>query len=639
MDSGGAGSIPRLRLDELLEELERRISTVRGTQDRLHGLLEAVLSVGRGLEVSQVLRQIVEAAVVLVDAEYGALGVVGEGQELAQFLPVGMADEQVAEIGDLPRGHGLLGQLIRHPEPLRLAELSDHPASYGFPDRHPPMRSFLGVPIRVRDEVFGNFYLTEKRGAEEFDAEDEAVLATLAVAAGVAIENAQLYEEAQRRERWAAASGEITGALLSGAARGEVLELVVSRAREIISADLGVVAVPLEGAEGLRTSFAVGEGAQAHRGVVLPHEDGFMGAAFHTREPATSADIQHDPRVEKAPGPWAGFGPALALPLDTGKGVRGVLVVARRAGREPFAENETTPAVGFALQVAPEQQPGETTSAPRAHHQQTGAVTGRGQGGAGVPGERLPAPSETGTPRGESGTEAVQHPSGPVAAPRRGPDARLRDVHESQRASGRVRRAPGPLRRREAASGPVDAHHDLHDVHDALPFSLPAPANAGTTRLLTPLQAPLVVVRGDPVRGTAAPRVVVLAGTGAGDADAACYAFAEAARRRLRVRPVPLEPRAGDGVPPSQRQGEDRTVAATPVSPVERGTAGGGAAEPVSSAHHLDTGEGHRTGRSRTHRRRPGAGHSSRRRGRGHGSGRAASWAPPRIAVRGQERP
>ncbi|MGW7517725.1 GAF domain-containing protein [Streptomyces sp. NPDC054796] len=352
MDSGGAGSIPRLRLDELLEELERRISTVRGTQDRLHGLLEAVLSVGRGLEVSQVLRQIVEAAVVLVDAEYGALGVVGEGQELAQFLPVGMAEEQVAEIGDLPRGHGLLGQLIRHPEPLRLAELSDHPASYGFPDRHPPMHSFLGVPIRVRDEVFGNFYLTEKRGAEEFDAEDEAVLATLAVAAGVAIENAQLYEEAQRRERWAAASGEITGALLSGAARGEVLELVVSRAREIISADLGVVAVPLEGAEGLRTSFAVGEGAQAHRGVVLPHEDGFMGAAFHTREPATSADIQHDPRVEKAPGPWAGFGPALALPLDTGKGVRGVLVVARRAGREPFAENETTPAVGFALQVA-----------------------------------------------------------------------------------------------------------------------------------------------------------------------------------------------------------------------------------------------------------------------------------------------
>ncbi len=139
---------------------------------------------------------------VLVDAEYGALGVIGVHRRLSQFLTVGVDEEQRARISDLPSGHGILGELIRHPEALRLPELSEHPASYGFPSHHPPMHSFLRVPVRVRDQVFGNLYLTEKRGAAEFDAEDEAVLSTLAVAAGVAVENARLYEEARLRERW-----------------------------------------------------------------------------------------------------------------------------------------------------------------------------------------------------------------------------------------------------------------------------------------------------------------------------------------------------------------------------------------------------------------------------------------------------
>src|SRR5919106_4955155 len=126
----GSEYLPRLRLDELLEELQVRIDAVRGTQDRLHSLLEAVLSVGRELDLRQVLRRIVEAAVVLVDAEYGALGVIGDDQRLAEFLPVGVSQEQREAIGSLPAGHGILGELIRHPEPLRLAELSEHPASY-----------------------------------------------------------------------------------------------------------------------------------------------------------------------------------------------------------------------------------------------------------------------------------------------------------------------------------------------------------------------------------------------------------------------------------------------------------------------------------------------------------------------------
>ncbi|RST19523.1 GAF domain-containing protein, partial [Streptomyces sp. WAC04770] len=187
----GRARLPRLRLDELLDELQGRIDEARGTRDRLNGLLEAVMSVGRELALPQVLRGIVEAAVVLVDAEYGALGVIGDDQKLSEFLPIGIDDDVRERIGDLPSGHGLLGELIRHPEPLRLGELSEHPTSYGFPPHHPPMHTFLGVPIRVREEVFGNLYLTEKRGGADFDAEDEAVVSTLAVAAGIAIENAR----------------------------------------------------------------------------------------------------------------------------------------------------------------------------------------------------------------------------------------------------------------------------------------------------------------------------------------------------------------------------------------------------------------------------------------------------------------
>ncbi|KJY27011.1 GAF domain-containing protein, partial [Streptomyces sp. NRRL S-495] len=190
-DPESTAPVPRLRLDELLDELQARLDAARGTRDRVHSLLEAVLAVGRELELSQALRHIVEAAVTLVDAEYGALGVVGEDQRLSQFVPVGIPDDRVELIGELPSGHGVLGELIRHPEPLRLTRIADHPASYGFPAHHPPMNTFLGVPIRIRGKVFGNLYLTEKRGGGGFDADDEAVLATLAVAAGVAIDNAR----------------------------------------------------------------------------------------------------------------------------------------------------------------------------------------------------------------------------------------------------------------------------------------------------------------------------------------------------------------------------------------------------------------------------------------------------------------
>ncbi|MEK8169831.1 GAF domain-containing protein [Streptomyces sp. M19] len=264
-----AGGLPRLRLDELLEELHGRITAVRGTRDRVHGLLEAVLSVGRALELSEVLRRVVEAAVVLVDAEYGALGVIGEDRTLTEFITVGLDEE-----GRRPSGRCRPATASSGADPAPRAAAPrgavGPPASYGFPAHHPPMRTFLGVPIRVREEVFGNLYLTERRGGQEFDAEDEAVLSTLAVAAGVAIDNARLYEEVRRREQWLEANAEVTRGLLSGMPESRALEVIVGHARRILVADLGVLALPVPDSDELWTALASGRDAETHRGLRLP---------------------------------------------------------------------------------------------------------------------------------------------------------------------------------------------------------------------------------------------------------------------------------------------------------------------------------------------------------------------------------
>ncbi|MEV8006618.1 GAF domain-containing protein [Streptomyces parvus] len=348
----GDHRLPRLKLDELLDELQVHIDQVRGARDRLNGLLDAVMSVGRELALPQVLRDIVEAAVSLVDAEYGALGVVGSDQKLAEFLPTGIDGETWRQIGGLPTGHGILGELIRHPEPLRLSELSDHPASAGFPPHHPPMHSFLGVPIRVRDEVFGNLYLTEKRGASDFDAEDEAVVSTLAVAAGIAIENARLYEERRIRERWLAASSDLTRALLSGEDETEVLEEMLAQAVDITGADLGVFY--LIGPAGEMTgSLALGEKAESHRGVVLPSSRGTLAAAALAEDGLiTVENVSSDPRVQVQPERWDGVGPAVAVTVGTKERLSGVMILGRVLNRPAFVHAEIAALPGYAGQAA-----------------------------------------------------------------------------------------------------------------------------------------------------------------------------------------------------------------------------------------------------------------------------------------------
>ncbi|WP_434975896.1 GAF domain-containing protein [Streptomyces cyaneofuscatus] len=353
--------MPQMRLDELLEELQARINAARGTRDRVHSLLEAVVSVGRELDLSQVLRRIVEAGAHLVDAQYGALGVIGpDGRSLSQFLTSGMTAEQRRRIGPLPAGHGLLGELIRHPEPLRLSELGTHEASFGFPEHHPPMRTFLGVPIRVRDEVFGNLYLTDKRDGLDFDAEDESVITTLAVAAGVAIDNARLYESAQRRHRWLRAGAEVTNHLLSGDARQDVLELIARRAGEITGARLAEVSAPVPGTGDLVVELSValsedegdggGGGDGGLQGRVVPVDGTLAGAASTAGTQVVSACLGKDPRFLADPHLAAGPGPTVAVPL--GAAGSDVLLLVRAVGEPVFTEADLEPLLAFAGQAA-----------------------------------------------------------------------------------------------------------------------------------------------------------------------------------------------------------------------------------------------------------------------------------------------
>lgn len=205
---------PRSELDRTLRELVDRADEVMRTQERLRALLSATQAVVEPIELAEVLRRIVEAAVRLVDAEYGALGVLAPQGGLEEFIHVGMPDDMVHRIGHLPEGRGLLGALIDHPDPIRLHEIGEDPRSVGFPVGHPPMHSFLGVPVRVRDEIFGNLYLTN-RADGDFSEEDVELISALAAAAGVAIDNARRFAEAQMREAWAAASAQVAAALLT----------------------------------------------------------------------------------------------------------------------------------------------------------------------------------------------------------------------------------------------------------------------------------------------------------------------------------------------------------------------------------------------------------------------------------------
>jgi len=347
---GSRPLLPHLRLDELLAELQVRLQAVMTTRDRVHALLEAVVSVGSNLDLEVVLRRIVEAATELVSARYGALGVIGADGGLAEFIPVGLNEAQIAAIDHWPEGRGLLGELITNPQPLRLADISGHPRSFGFPRGHPPMVSFLGVPVRIRDEVYGNLYLTEKRDGRQFDEEDEAIVVALAAAAGVAIENARLYEDARRRQRWLQASAEVTRRLLSGAEPAEVLDLVTQQVLQMSGAELAVLALPQAGRGELVIRHAAGQDADMAAGLVLP-EGSLSSEVYASGEPVTVDDFSRDDRVAPVARERMPLGPAVVFPLGGPGNVRGVLTVGRHPGAMPLTNAATEMIGSFAAQA------------------------------------------------------------------------------------------------------------------------------------------------------------------------------------------------------------------------------------------------------------------------------------------------
>ena len=311
---------------------------------RERSLLDAVLAVASDLDLRAVLHRITDAAVTLVGARYGALGVISDdGQGLAQFIALGFDDALTARIGHLPEGHGVLGELIRDPRPLRLGRLADHPASFGFPPGHPPMSSFLGVPIRVRDVVFGNLYLTEKRGGADFDEQDETVVLALAAAAGVAIQNARLYTETRQRERLLEASSEISTALLSGDEPEEVLALVAARARQVTGGRLAVVALPA-GDDRLLVEVADGDGSEDVLGQLLDRASSALGDVMAKGELRVLSEDDDFPGRSLVGG-------ALAVPFG-GRDAqpRGVLLVAGIAS--PGVALATQTLGSFAAQAA-----------------------------------------------------------------------------------------------------------------------------------------------------------------------------------------------------------------------------------------------------------------------------------------------
>jgi signal transduction histidine kinase len=342
--------LPHLRLDDLLAELQVRLQAVLSTRDRVRGLLEAVVAVGSQLDLEVVLRQIVEAATGLVSARYGALGVVGEAGTLAEFIPVGLTEAEIAAIHHWPEGRGLLGELITNPRPLRLADIADHPSSFGVPAGHPPMRSFLGVPVRIRDEVFGNLYLTEKADGGQFDEEDESVVVALAAAAGVAIENARLYEESRRRQRWLQANAEVTRRLLSGAQPGEVLDLVTQQVLQMSGADLAVLALPEGERRQLVVRHAAGQDAAKTYGLTLP-EQSLSADVLATGKPVTVEHFSQDERVAQVAREQLALGPAVLFPLGGPGNVHGVLTVGRRPGSMPLAPAAAEMVASFAAQA------------------------------------------------------------------------------------------------------------------------------------------------------------------------------------------------------------------------------------------------------------------------------------------------
>jgi signal transduction histidine kinase len=344
---------PQLSIERLMAQLMERASEIITSQQRVRALLAANQSIVGDLTLPVVLRRIVEAAATVAGARYAALGVIGPDGLLEQFVHTGMDPDTIGAIGHLPRGRGVLGAVIAHPDPIRLHIIADDPRSSGFPEGHPPMTTFLGVPVRSRDMVFGNLYLTDRLDGRAFTDEDVELVEALASTAGIAIENARLYEESERRQQWLRASSDISRNLLSATGRElAVLEHIAASVQRLAAADVVTLVLPHEDdPDDLQVTVATGLGADDLAGTQFPASNSL---ALHVMEQghgvllASGAEQPRLVHLDMVIPP----GPVMALPLTGDWSSRGAIVIGRLASRAPFNQADLEMAEAFAEQAA-----------------------------------------------------------------------------------------------------------------------------------------------------------------------------------------------------------------------------------------------------------------------------------------------
>lgn len=345
---------PRLSIEVLMSQLVEQASVIMTAQQRLRQLLKASHSIVQELSLPAVLRRLVATAKDVSGAKYAALGVIGGDGTLEQFLHVGMADDTVRAIGELPKGRGVLGALIDTPKPIRLSRISEDPRSSGFPDGHPPMTTFLGVPIRSRDVVFGNLYLTDRADGGPFTAEDEELVLALAATAGIAIENARLYEESRRRQEWLRASGEISRQLLDPEADyAETLHEIATSVKRLASADVVTLVTPTrDHPVQLEVIIATGAAERELIGIRYPTENSIAWRAMQDGQGVRLAFVDQHPDVYLHLRPYVPVSQAMALPLRGEAGPRGAIVAGRLIPHAPFTASDLDMAGTFAGQAA-----------------------------------------------------------------------------------------------------------------------------------------------------------------------------------------------------------------------------------------------------------------------------------------------
>jgi two-component system, NarL family, sensor histidine kinase DevS len=321
------------------------------TEGRLRALFEAGLAVTSELSLDALLRRLVEAAAELTGARYAALGVIDTGGvELEQFITHGVDDDVRAEIGELPRGRGILGVLIRDARPLRLHDLTEDVRAVGFPPGHPPMRSFLGVPILLRGVAYGNLYLTEKQGGEDFTTEDEELVTLLAGQAAVAIENARLYEASLRWSRQLQSLNEVGTALATETDLEKLLDLIVRRLRELLEARVVALALP-SGSDELR--FAAVAGAEGLLGTSISRSGSKSGAVLARRRSERIDSVLDDPEVHQEVSRQLAARTGMWVPLIARDKAIGVLEIHDKEGPDPrFSHDDFRLAETFATRAA-----------------------------------------------------------------------------------------------------------------------------------------------------------------------------------------------------------------------------------------------------------------------------------------------